>query len=130
MPVPITALYLAIFSLFAAGLYVACGRIRAPKRIALGDGGRADLHLAMRRHANFVENVPYFMIMMAALELNGAGTAVLHGLGLAMLFVRSMHVIGFKADRLRTIPRIIAGFGTLLVSLTAAGVLVSQFAAA
>ena len=130
MPVPITALYLAIFALFATGLYVMCGRIRGPERISLGDGGRADLHLAMRRHANFVENVPYFMIMMTALELNGAGPALLHGLGLAMLFVRAMHVVGFKADRLQTIPRAIAGFGTLLVSLTAAGVLVSQFAGA
>ena len=72
MPVPITALYLAIFALFASGLYVMCGRIRAPQRISLGDGGREDLQLAMRRHANFVENVPYFMIMMCALELNGA----------------------------------------------------------
>ncbi len=130
MPVPITALYLAIFALFATGLAVMCGRIRGPERIPLGDGGRTDLHLAMRRHANFVEYVPYFMIMMAALELNGAGPALLHGLGLAMLFMRTMHVIGFKADRLQTIPRAIAGFGTLLVSLTAAGVLVSQFAGA
>ena len=130
MPVPITALYLAIFALFASGLYVMCGRIRAPQRISLGDGGREDLQLAMRRHANFVENVPYFMIMMCALELNGAGSAVLYGLGLAMLFMRVMHVIGFKADRLQTIPRAIGGFGTLLVSLTAAGLLVSQFAGA
>lgn len=130
MPVPITALYLAIFALFATGLYVMCGRIRGPERIPLGDGGRTDLHLAMRRQSNFVENVPYFMIMMTALELNGAGPALLHGLGLAMLFVRTMHVIGFKADTLQTIPRAIAGIGTLLVSLTAAGVLVSQFAGA
>ena len=130
MPVPITALYLAIFALFGTYLYVMCGRIRGPERISLGDGGRADLQLAMRRHANFVENVPYFMIMMAALELNGSGHALLHGLGLAMLFVRVMHVVGFKADRLQTIPRAIAGFGTLIVSLTAAGVLVSQFAGA
>ena len=130
MPVPITALYLAIFAVFATGLYVMCGRIRGPERISLGDGGRTDLQLAMRRHANFVENVPYFMIMMTALELNGSGPALLHGLGLAMLFVRGMHVIGFKADRLQTIPRAIAGFGTLLVSLAAAGVLVSQFAGA
>lgn len=90
--------------------------------------GTSWMPTAMRRHANFVENVPYFMIMMTALELNGAGPALLHGLGLAMLFMRTMHVIGFKADTLQTIPRAIAGFGTLLVSLTAAGVLVSQFA--
>ena len=70
------------------------------------------------------------MIMMAALGLNGPRPALLHGLGLAMLFVRAMHVVGFKADRLQTIPRAIAGFGTLLVTLIAAGVLVSQFAGA
>jgi len=39
-------------------------------------------------------------------------------------------VVAIQADRLQTIPRVIAGFGTLLVSLTAAGVLVSQFAGA
>jgi len=84
----------------------------------------------MMLHSPIESTVPYFMIMMAALELNGAGPALLHGLGLAMLFVRAMHVIGFKADRLQTIPRAVAGFGTLLVSLTAAGVLVSQFVGA
>lgn len=82
---------------------------------------RTDLQLAMRRHANLVENVPYFMIMMTALELNGAGSGLLHGLGLSMLFMRVIHVAGFKADRLQTIPRAVAGFGTLFVSLTAAG---------
>lgn len=130
MPLPITALYLAIFLAFGGVLAYLPGKIRGATGISIGDGGRPDLLLAMRRHANFVEFVPYFMLMMAALELNGSGPLLLHCLGVGMIFARVMHAVGIKADTIESLPRGIGAFGTLLLSLIAAGVLVSQFAGA
>ncbi len=127
MPVPITGLYLAAFAVFGGVLAYLPGKIRGSTGISIGDGGRPDLLLAMRRHANFVEFVPYFMIMFAALELNGAGAILLHGLGLSMIFARTMHAIGLKADTTQSLPRGIGAGGTLLLTLIAAGVLVYQF---
>lgn len=125
IPVPITALWLAIFALFAAYLAFLPGKIRGTEGISVGDGGRPDLLVAMRKHANFVEYVPYFMIMFAVLELNGASGALLHGLGLGMFASRVCHAVGLK-EEVTPIRGVGAG-GTFLLTLIAAGVLVYQF---
>lgn len=125
-PVPITALYLAIFAVFSGVLAFPAGRIRGAEGISIGDGGRPDLLLAMRRHANFVEYVPMLLIMFAVLELNGASAMLLHGLGVALIIARVLHAIGLKADR-TTAARGIGAGGTLLITIIAAGVLITQF---
>ena len=130
MPLSITALYLAIFAVFSGVLAFFPGNIRGSSGISIGDGGRSDLLLASRRHANFVEYVPYFMIMMAVLELNGSGPALLHGLGLGMVLARVNHAVGIKADTIQSIPRLIGAGGTFLLTLIAAGALARQFAGA
>ncbi|MEM7412458.1 MAG: MAPEG family protein [Myxococcota bacterium] len=130
MPLPISALYLAIFAVFAAVLSFFPGRIRGSEGISIGDGGRPDLLLAMRRHANFVEFVPYFMLMFAALELNGASAGFLHGIGLAMVVARICHAIGLKADTIQSPLRGIGAGVTFLVTLIAAGMLGYQFVGA
>ncbi|MDJ0787315.1 MAG: MAPEG family protein [Myxococcota bacterium] len=127
MTIPITGLYLAIFAIFSSILAFFPGRIRGGSGISIGDGGRPDLLLAMRRHGNFVEYVPLILIMLAALELNGASATLLHGLGLSLLVARILHAVGLKADTIQSIPRGIGAAGTLLVTLVAAGVLAYQF---
>lgn len=128
--VPISALYLAVFAVFASVLAFLPGKIRGSEGISIGDGGRQDLLLASRRHGNFVEYIPYFMVMFAVLELNGASATWLHSLGIAMVVARLCHAVGIKADTIQSIPRAVGAGGTLLVTLIAAGLLVSQFAAA
>ncbi|MBW2363373.1 MAG: MAPEG family protein [Deltaproteobacteria bacterium] len=125
IPLPITALYLALFCVFACCLAIAAGRIRGSDGISVGDGGRTDLLIAMRRHANFVEYVPYFMIMFAVLELNGGSALLLHGLGLGMLAARICHAAGL-GEEVTALRGVGAGL-TFLLSLIAAGVLGYQF---
>lgn len=125
IPVPLTALWLAIFALFASYLAFLPGKIRGTESISVGDGGRPDLLVAMRRHANFVEYVPYFMIMFAVLELNGASAMLLNGLGLGMFASRVCHAVGLK-EEVTPIRGVGAG-GTLLMTLIATGVLIYQF---
>jgi len=127
MAVPITALYLAVFAVFSVVLALGCGVIRGREGISIGDGGRADLHLAMRRHGNFIENVPFLMIMFAALELNGASAGLLHGLGITLVVARALHALGLKADSIQSIPRAIGAGLTILITLVAAGSLAWQF---
>jgi len=125
MPVPITALYLAVFAVFGSVLSFFPGKIRGAEGISVGDAGRPDLLVAIRRHGNFVEYVPYFMIMVAALELNGASGTLLHGLCLGMVVARICHAVGLK-ETVQPLRGVGAG-GTLLATLIAAGVLVYQF---
>ena len=79
----------------------------------------------MRKHGNFVEYVPYFMIMFTVMELNGASALLLHGLGIAMLASRICHAAGLKEEV--TPLRGVGAGGTFLVSLIAAGTLAYQF---
>lgn len=126
MPIPITSLYLVVFALFACVLSTFPGRLRGSTGISIGDGGNPELLLAMRRQANFVEYVPYLMTMFAALELNGAGAAWLHGLGIALFVARVCHAVGLKADSIQSPLRGIGAGGTFLITLVAAGKLGSQ----
>lgn len=127
MPLTVTPLYLAVFAVFGTVLAAMAGRIRGSERISIGDGGRADLLLAIRRHGNFVEYVPYFMLMLAVLELNGTSDAWLHGLGTAMIGARVCHAIGLKADTVESPFRVVGAGGTLLLMLVAAWLLAAQF---
>ncbi len=125
IPLPISALYLAIFCLFASVLAFGAGRLRGSGGVSVGDGGQMNLLVAMRRHANFVEYVPYFMIMFAVLELNGGSAMLLHGMGLGMLVARGLHAAGL-GEEITALRGAGAGL-TLLVSLIAAGTLGYQF---
>ena len=127
IPLPITALYLAVFAIFHSVLAFLPGKIRGSSGISIGDGGRPDLLLAMRRQGNFLEFVPYFLLMMLALELNGASATWLHGLGLAMIVARICHAVGLKADTIQSPLRGIGAGGTLLITLIATVLLGLQF---
>jgi len=129
MPVPITALYLAIFAVFSGVLSSFPGRMRGATGISIGDGGNPDLLLAMRRQGNFVEYVPFLMVMFAAMELNGASAMVLHGFGIALFVARVCHAMGLQKDSISSPLRAIGAAGTLLITLGCAGVLASQFLA-
>src|SRR5262249_13625363 len=92
--------------------------------VSLGDGGSPDLTVAIRRHANFVEHVPLALLLMALLELNGAGHGLLYVLGTLLVLARLIHPFGLDIAVMRRPPR---GFGagvTSLVSLIASAVLI------
>ncbi len=117
MPVPITALYAIILSLVAIGLIAPIGPLRLKKKISLLDGGDAELRVAMRRHGNFVEHVPLALILMAVVELNGAGATLLHGAGIVLVVARIAHPLGLKADDPTPPLRLVGAVGTLLATL-------------
>lgn len=118
MPVPeITILYAGLLGLTAIYLGAAAGVARARARISLGDGGNRELLLRMRRHANFIENVPLALILIALLEMQGVPATAVHALGAALLVGRLLHIVGF-GENIRNLARGLgAGLSVLVIGV-------------
>ena len=114
-----TALYAGILGLMSIGVAMPAGRLRGQTKISIGDGGNPDLLLAMRRHSNFVENVPLALILIGIMELNGVGLLAIHCLGIALVIARLSHALGLKGDTISGMGRLVGAMGTMLVMLIA-----------
>ena len=125
--VPITALYAGLLTLIAIFLGAAVGAMRSSTGISILHGENMELATRIRRHANFTEAVPLALILLAALELNGASPGLLHGLGIALVVARIAHPLGLHHDNIRNPLRGIGAGGTILVSLIAALMLIWGF---
>lgn len=88
---PITTLLAGLFTLIFIGLSVQTIRNRHRAKQAIGDGGDRLLHYAIRAHANFVEYVPFALVLLMILELNGAPAWLLYTLGGTLLVARISH---------------------------------------
>lgn len=113
MPVPVTTLYAALLACVGLVLQQLAGRERLRANVSLGDGGNPRLLVAMRRQANFVEQVPLALLLLALIELNGASQAWLHGLGL-------------RTEVSRVPARLFGALGTLLVVVLAIVIALQQ----
>ncbi|WP_162301491.1 MAPEG family protein [Cognatilysobacter segetis] len=69
---------------------------RRGRRIGLGDGGDAALLQRIRVHANFVEYVPFALLLLALLELSGLDRAWVALLGGSLFAARVLHAIGLS----------------------------------
>jgi len=125
--VPITAFYAGLLALILIALAGAIGPIRMRTGISILHGQDMVLATAVRRHGNFIEGVPFALILLAALELNGASPVLLHGLGIALVVSRIAHPIGLRHDDMRHPLRAVGAAGTLLVTLIAAVLLIWGF---
>lgn len=78
-------------------------KLRYSLGISVGDGGQEPLIRRMRAQANFLENVPLTLILIAAVELAGKGGVWLAPAGAVFMLGRIAHGIGmdggFKAGR-------------------------------
>ena len=79
-------------------LAMRCGKARAANKISIGDGGNDLLMRRMRAQANFIEQVPLTLILIAAVELAGKGTWWLAPAGGVFLLGRIAHAIGMESD--------------------------------
>ncbi len=111
-----TILYAGILGVMAIGLGATAGIYRAGKGISIGDGGDAALTLRMRRHANFIENVPLALVLFGFLEMQGVSSYVIHGLGGALVVGRLLHWVGFDEN----VKNPLRGTGAGLTSLSIA----------
>jgi uncharacterized membrane protein YecN with MAPEG domain len=95
-------------------------RLRRPLKIGFGDGGNEILLRRMRAHANFAENVPIFLVLLAALELATGGNLILWGAAILFILARIAHAFGM--DRPGANPLRVGGIGISWLVLLGLGV--------
>lgn len=95
-PVTTTSVYAVLLALLFLALSTRAMLGRRRTRVTLGDGTSEDLRRRLRAHANFAEYTPFALILMALLELQGAGSIVLNVIGLLLLAGRLSHAFGIS----------------------------------
>ncbi|MBK8458661.1 MAG: MAPEG family protein [Phyllobacteriaceae bacterium] len=120
----IVGLYAALNTLILFWFDVATGKLRAKHKVSIGDGGVKHLIRILRGHANAIENMPMFFILMAIAAMLAAPNWLLHGLGLVFTVARAIHAWHFIQEDAPGWQRA-AGFGlsALALLLVALGVL-------
>jgi hypothetical protein len=93
-----TPAYAALLSLMFVALSLRTIRLRRRHRIAVGDGGNAELRRAMRVHANFAEYAPLALLLIFFVEHDGGGMLLVNALGGALLAGRLLHAWGVSQD--------------------------------
>jgi uncharacterized protein len=115
----VSAVYAAIFGLFAAFLTVRVILNRVKTGIQSGDGGNAQLGQAIRAHANLAEQVPLALLLIVLAEATGAPAGFIHTLGSLLVVGRLANAWGLSRS-LGPTPQRQAGAGlTVLVVVTA-----------
>ncbi len=123
MPIPVTLTYASFFALFALVLSFRAGSYRGKAGVSVLYGDPANMQLAerVRVHQNFLEYVPMILIVMGALEANGASRMFLYVVGDLLVIARIAHAVGLKHDNMSHIGRLIGAGGTALITLVMSG---------
>ena len=100
-PVPVTLLTAAAAALVNIWLGWRISSLRAQFKVSVGDGGHEPLIRRMRAQANFIENVPVFLMLLGGLELSGAKWVVLALIAVVFILARIAHGIGMDRADLR-----------------------------
>ncbi len=116
----ITSLYAAIFGVILFPITVRVGLRRAATNINFLDGGDEILLRRMRSHGNFLEYVPFALLLMALAELNGAPSSYLHAMGSILLVSRLLHYFTLNIHP-TAITRPVSMLGTFTALLMAPG---------
>ena len=93
-PVPITLLAAAAAVFVNLWLGWRIVSSRREHQIKVGDGGNEAVLRRMRAQANFIENAPLFLLLLAGLELSGGDRRILAGIAVAFVLARIAHGIG------------------------------------
>jgi uncharacterized protein len=114
---PITLCAVAAAAAINTWLSIRIGMIRGAKKISIGDGGDMDLIARMRAQANFIENTPIVLVLIAAIELARTGNPFLMGVAAVYMLGRVAHGIGMDGGPLG----FLRGPGTLITMLSQLG---------
>jgi uncharacterized protein len=120
--VPVTtALCAAILGFLGATLTINVIASRVRSRIDAGDGSVAALAQAIRAHANFVEQAPLALIVIAFAEALGARLLVVQALGVALVAARLASAYALNRSLAQSPLRQFGG-GLSVLIITAASV--------
>jgi uncharacterized membrane protein YecN with MAPEG domain len=98
VPVTLTATAAAIFLNMWLGWRVSA--FRRKFKVSVGDGGHEPLLRRMRAQANFIENAPFFLLLVGGLELSGANRLALAIIAALFMLARIAHGLGMDGGEL------------------------------
>jgi uncharacterized membrane protein YecN with MAPEG domain len=124
----IVTLYAGVLGLMAIAIGFPIGQLRGKLKVSLGDGGDQRLLLAIRRHGNFMEWVPFALLLIALLENAGVSKWAVHLLGAGLVLARLCHAMGLKHDSIEGAGRLVGAAGTALIIIVASVWLLVRFA--
>ncbi len=93
-------------------------RLRRANKVGLGSGGNEALERAIRAQGNFAEYVPFGLILMACLELNGAPWWLISIPGITLVIGRMIHAIGINERHPNYRKRVLGMMFTLNTLIT------------
>ncbi|MBV1687995.1 MAPEG family protein [Novosphingobium sp. G106] len=117
MLLPTTLCLAAAAAVINIWISMRVGRVRHAVKVSVGDGGDEALVRRMRAHANFIENTPLTLILIAAIDLSGKGAAWLAIVGAIYMLGRVCHALGMDGGSMQALR----GAGTAITMLTQLG---------
>ena len=124
----ITATYAAVLAVYFVAMSAYVITMRAKTDTLLGPGDDVRMLVAMRRHANLAEYMPFAILIMALAEILGLSATWLHVAGIALLAGRLIHPFGVTAQS-PLAPRVVGLLATFVaILIPAGGILLSTLA--
>jgi len=123
----ITTLYAALLAVLYIILtaYVIQGRYRY--KIGLGDGGNDIMARRIRVHGNFIEYVPFALLLLFFVDDGGASPGLTHALGSMLIAGRILHAMGISGSDNVSFGRTIGMILTITMILICAGMLLWRY---
>lgn len=118
---PVTLTAAAAAAIINVWLMIRVGQVRNTQKVFVGDGGSEPIIRRMRAHSNFVENTPFVLVLIAAIEISGRGQPWLAYVAGLYMLARIAHGIGMDGGNVAK-GRMI---GTIISMLTLIGLAVA-----
>lgn len=96
---PVTLVLAAGCALINLWLSIRIGAVRRVAQVFVGDGGDERVICRMRAQANFVENAPFVVALVLAIEIAAGTSGWLWAAALAFLIARIAHPFGMDGWR-------------------------------
>ena len=113
----VTSIITAVLTIIFIKLSFAVIGLRRKNKVGLGSGGHEDLERAIRAQGNFAEYVPFGILLIASLELNGAPWWLVVVPGITLIIGRLIHAKGIHIpppDFRKRVLGMMFTFGTLI----------------
>lgn len=127
---PVTLAAASAAAVLNIWLSIRIGALRNALQVSVGDGGKESLQRRMRAQLNYVENTAFVLILIAAIELAGAGSWWLSLVAAAYILGRIAHGFGMDGGKwslgrtIGTVVTMLVQIGLAIVAvLVAAGVM-------
>ena len=123
----ITGFYAGFLGILLVILIMRVVKRRIHFKVGLGDGGIKELEQAIRAHGNFIEIVPFALILLFIMEYTDTPPIYLHIYGATLVIARILHAIGLYQTPYRSFGRLTGTILSNVLFLTASIYLILNY---